>query len=850
MLGRDVAIKVLPDEFAQDTERLRRFQREAKLLAALNHPNIASIYGLEQSDSANYLVLELVPGETLAARIARGPIPVDEAREIASKIADALEAAHEQGIVHRDLKPANIMLTPDDKVIVLDFGLAKVFVDETPNADSSMSPTRLRQGFGEASPDGTRVGVILGTAAYMSPEQAKGKHVDKRTDIFAFGAVLFEMLTGKRAFAGEDVSETLAYVLTKEPDWRALPAETPATLRQALRVCLTKDSNRRAHCIADVRLAIDGEFETTTEVSSPPTGWRPSWAVAAALALAAVTGTAIWNLKPEAPRPVARVSITLPDVLPAWVNQVMAISPDGTRVVYSANNQLYVRAMDQIETTALRGTEGGRTPFFSPDGEWVAFWSQGTLKKIPIGGGAPVSLCDGQGRWGARWGADDTIVFGQRGVGILRVSADGGTPEVLVPVEAAGEVIYGPQVLPGGNAVLFALGDTNSTWDEAQIVVHSLDNGETKVLVEGGRDARYLPSGHLVYVRDQTLFAAPFDVDRLEVRGGSVAVVEGVMGYRSNSGAAQFSVSDTGSLVYVSAGRLVNRALVWVDRDGREEALTAEPRMYAFPRISPDGSQVAIDVRDRELDIWIWHFSRETLTRLTFGPGVENHPTWTPDGRQVAFSPEQYGIYRKSADGTGSVKQLTEEMRTGPYAFSPDGDRLVISLRDPGGSWGIGVLSQDGTVETLLSTEYNERNAELSPDGDFLAYESDESGRYEIYIRPFPNVEDGRWPVSSSGGTQALWSRDGQELFYLAPGGELMATRVRTEPSFTSGKAEVVFAEGIYYTNPLMRTYDISPDGERFLMIKEVKPDGASWTELLLVQNWFEELERLVPTEN
>ena len=381
-LGRDVAIKVLPDEFARDAERLRRFQREAKVLAALNHPNIASIYGLEQSDSTHYLVLELVPGETLAERIARGPIPVDEALDIASKIAEALEAAHEQGIVHRDLKPANIMLTPDGKVIVLDFGLAKALVDETPNADSSMSPTLTR--------DATRVGVILGTAAYMSPEQAKGKHVDKRTDIFAFGAVLYEMLTGKRAFAGEDVSDTLAYVLTKEPEWDRLPVETPAALIQALRLCLKKDPKHRVHHMADARLAIDGEFETTTKVSSQPAGWRPSWAIAAALAFATVTGTAIWNLRPDPPRPVARFALALPPdaSLTALFSRVLAISPDGTRLVYSANQQLYLRTMDQMEATPLRGTEGGHTPFFSPDSEWVGFQSQAEIKKIPIGGGA------------------------------------------------------------------------------------------------------------------------------------------------------------------------------------------------------------------------------------------------------------------------------------------------------------------------------------------------------------------------------------------------------------------------------------------------------------------------------
>ena len=855
-LGRDVAIKVLPDEFAQDTERLRRFQREAKVLAALNHPNIASIYGLEQSESTHYLVLELVPGETLAERIARGPIPVDEALDIASKIAEALEAAHEQGIVHRDLKPANIMLTPDDRVIVLDFGLAKVFVDETLNGDSSMSPTRLRQGFGEAGPDPTRVGVILGTAAYMSPEQAKGKHVDKRTDVWAFGAVLYEMLTGKRAFAGEGISDTLAYVLTKEPEWERLPGETPAALIQALRLCLKKDPKHRVHHMADARLAIDGEFETTTKVSSQPAGWRPSWAIAATLAFATVTGTAIWNLRPDPPRPVARFALALPPdaSLTALFSRVLAISPDGTRLVYSANQQLYLRTMDQMEATPLRGTEGGHTPFFSPDSEWVGFQSQAELKKIPIGGGAPVSLCNANLIYGARWGADDTIVFGQPGIGILQVSANGGTPEVLVPLEAPGETIYGPQVLPGGNAVLFTH-RVGSTWDDAHIVVYSLESGERKVLIDGGGDARYVPSGHLVYVLGETLFAVRFDVDRLEVIGGSVPMVEGVMGSLGSRGAAQFSFSDTGSLVYLSGLALDNRTLVWVGRDGREEPLTAEPRRYTYPRMSPDGTQLALDVRDQENDIWIWHFERETLTRFTFGAGSEHYPAWTPDGRRVAFDSTRDGprnIYWKSADGTGVVEQLTEsEMAPTPYTFSPDGERLVFRETEPGAGPSVGVLLRDGSSEKLLSAEYNQINAEISPDGGFLAYQSNESGRDEIYVRPFPDVEAGRWQISASGGTQPLWARDGQELFYRAPGGELVAVRIRTDPSFVPSKAEVVVSEHSYFAGLSGRTYDISPDGTRFLMIKVGGPDDeASPTELILVQNWFEELERLVPTEN
>ena len=856
-LGRDVAIKVLPEEFAENEERLARFKREAKVLASLNHPNIASIYGLEQSGNTHYLVLELVPGETLAERISRGPIPLEEALDIATQMAEALEEAHEQGIVHRDLKPANVKQTEDGKIKVLDYGLAKVFQEEAPDADSSMSPTLTR--------DATRVGVILGTAAYMSPEQAKGKKVDKRADVWAFGVVLYEMLTGKRAFAGEDVSDTLAYVLSREPDWDALPAEISPTLRMFLTRCLEKDPKLRLPDIGVVRLALQGAFETTAtqeDPVSPPIGWHPSigMATAAALLLGVITGVGVWSVmhREPTPRPVARFSLPLPpgDSLSFTGRHVVALSSDGTRLVYTANEQLYLRAMDQMEATPVRSTEDeARSPFFSPDGEWVGFYADGQLKKVAIRGGAAVSLCEAQNPWGARWGADDTIVFGQRGAGIMQVSADGGTPEVVIPLDSTGEVGHGPQVLPGENAVLFTLGD-GTNWDDAQIVVHSLATGERKVLIEGGRDARYVPTGHLVYVLDGTLLAVPFDVDALEVMGGPIPMAEGVMTAGSTTGAAQFSVSDTGALVYVTGSNpFLERTLVWVYRDGREESLAAEPRAYTFPRISPDGGRLALDVRDQEDDIWIWDFASETLTRLTFAPGLDNYPVWTPDGRRVAFASDRDGtfdLYWKAADGTGAVERLNESKNAlRPYAFTPDGRQLVFLEIDEEQRRNLGVLSLEGSPEPLLSTEFDERNGEISPDGRWLAYQSNASGQHEIYVRPFPNVEDGQWLISNGGGTRPLWAPEGRELFYLASGPRLMAVGVQTEPSFAPGNAEEVF--GGYYApigRAFGRTYDISPDGERFLMIKESGSDETSSTEFILVLNWFEELKRLVPTDN
>ena len=860
-LDREVAIKVLREEFANDDERLARFEREAKLLASLNHPNIASIYGLEEADGVKALVLELVEGPTLAERIVEGPISVDETLAISRQIAEALEAGHEAGVVHRDVKPANVKLKEDGTVKVLDYGLAKALEGAAPSStasDLSQSPTLTREG--------TQVGVILGTAAYMSPEQAKGKRVDKRTDIWAFGVVVYEMLTGKRAFGGEDVFETLAAVIGAEPDFDALPAETPQALARTLRLCLTKDLKERVQAMGDVRLAMKGAFDTTPTMGPSTAGSRPASIATAAFAavlLSTVTGVVVW----QASRPVetlpsvARFSLRLREgasLASGTYFQAVALSPDGSRLAYTGNDALYLRAMDQTEPTAVRGTEGAQSPFFSPDGEWVGFWANSALQKVSIRGGAPETVCEVGNLMGARWGADGSIVYAQVGAGILRVPDDGGTPETLVPLSEAGIVGYGPQVLPGGRAVLFTVGAFGN-WDEAQIVVQSLDSEEKKVLIEGGRDARYLATGHLVYVLDGTLLAVPFDVDELAVTGSAVAILEGVRTGGTASAAAQFTVSDTGSLAYWP-GTEESRTLVWVDREGREESIAAEPRGYAYPRISPDGSRVALDLRERETDIWIWDFARETLTRLTFDSGSDMYPVWTPDGGRLAFTsnrddPGEARLYWKSADGTGSVERLTESGTSQfPTSATPDGARLLFDFSSAEDSSAegsrlrqqLGILSFDGAPEPLLATEFSDRNAEISPNGQWVAYESNAFGRYEIYVRPFPDVEAGKWLISKGGGTRPLWSRDGRELFYLTPNATLMAVDVETEPVFAHGNPKELF--GGYYSGYAGRTYDISPDGKRFLMIK--RDTSGAGTELILVQNWTEELKRLVPTQH
>ena len=763
----------------------------------------------------------------------------------------------------RDLKPANVKVKADGTVKVLDFGLAKAFQPEASGASASESPTI------SLTAAATQMGMVIGTAAYMSPEQAKGKTVDKRADVWAFGVVLFEMLTGTRPFTGDDVSETLARAIDREPDWAALGDSVAPALSNVLRRCLQKNPKKRIRDIGDVSLAMEGAFETgvppTSDVAAgkpQSAGWRRTmlYVLAASVVGSLITGVAVWTLTrpaPLPPQPITRFAVVLP--LDQQLTNIpwhqVAVSADGTHVAYVANQQLYLRAMHQLEATPIRGTDGGRGLFFSPDGQSIGFWQNGQLKRVAITGGAPVALCDAQLPLGASWGPEDTILIGQL-EGIVQVSGAGAPPEVLIAVED-GEQARQPQILPGGEAVLFTLNTGGGSWDEGQVVAQSLETGERRLLVDGGTDARYVPTGHLVYAQGGTLFAVPFDVARLEVTGGPVSLIEDVVELPA-TGTAQFSVSRTGSLVYVPATSSAVRRLVWVDRDGREEPLTAEPRAYTFPRISPDGTNVALEVReDPETDIWIWDLTRETLTRLSFGPFNDCCPAWTPDGRRVVFSSNRAGLpklFWKAADGTGAVERLTE----GPNphfapAFSPDGTRLVFRESHPETGADLRVLSLDGErqSEPLLATEFAEQNPELSPDGRWIAYESNASGQAEIYVQPFPNVDEGRWPISTGGGTQPLWAPDGHELLYRAPGGAVMAVPVQTEPTFTAGNGEVVFEGSYLVTTPVVpgRTYDVAPDGQRFLMIKENAPEDEAAAEphIVVVQHWFEELKARVP---
>jgi serine/threonine protein kinase len=865
-LGRDVAIKVLPEEFARDTDRVARFQREAKLLASLNHPNIAAIYGLEESGGMSFLVLELVEGETLADKIKGGVIPVEESLKLALQIAEALEASHEKGVIHRDLKPVNIKVTPDGKVKVLDFGLAKAFAGEQADLNLSNSPT-----LSEAA---TQQGVILGTAAYMSPEQARGKTVDRRADIWAFGVVLYEMLTGRSLFAGDDVSQTLARVLERQPDFSSLPPNLHPKIVEMLERCLEKESRNRYGVISDARVDIQkaladpgGVFVQPVTGAEPRTRLRTilPW-VAALILTAIIAGVAVWKLKPTPPpepRQVMRFDYELPEG--QKINGGLAVSHDGKQFVYSTAQGLYLRSIDELTAKLIPGTDGEkRQPFFSPDGKWIGYSSvtDRKLKKIHINGGAPIALCDVGLLQGAFWYEDDTIVYGQNPGDIMRISANGGTPESLV--KAKSNYLGYPQILPGGKSVLYTT--INNASLQGKIMVQSLKSGETKELF-AGFIAAYVPTGHIVYGSPNTnvAFAIPFNLDRLEVKGGGVPVLEG-------PGSA--SISNSGTLVYIptSSAATPKRTLVWVNRQGKEEPLSTAPNEYWFFRISPDGKRVALTggATGGKGDIWIWDVVRETMTRLTFDEvsRIGNIPLWTPDGKRILYPLPRKNdplsdIYWKASDGTGEAEKLASspDRALFPWSWSKDGKTLVImeATESPLQN-DIGILSMEGdhTRKPLLQVKHGEDAFRISPDGRWMAYESNESGKQEVYVRPFPDVNKGRWTVSTSGGNSPLWSPDGRELFYHIADAA-MAVAVETEPTFKPGKPTVLFRGAYFQLHVISDTgrsektpWDINPDGKRFLMMKEVtatdKPAAAETPRKInIVLNWLEELKQRVP---
>jgi serine/threonine-protein kinase len=934
-LGREVALKVLPEAFASDPDRLARFEREAKVLASLNHPNIAHLYGLESvsgtemvsqtvagtgsgsgSDSSHkpqapslssppaagtaapqgpavghtslvpdgadgkseirnpksempaarpaaagpvtFLVMELVEGEDLSERLKRGPIPVDEAMAIALQIAEALEAAHEQGIVHRDLKPANIKITDDGTVKVLDFGLAKAWEAEGTDLSSSFSPTITRHA--------TLEGVILGTAAYMSPEQARGKKVDRRADIWAFGVVLWEMLTGRKLFDGDTVTDVLAAILTREPDLDSLPAATPPRIRALIGRCLHRDPKLRQRDMGDVRLELSGA-DDDPEGSKISYGarFRPVWALAALVGAVAglLVGLMLYGTisSPNAVTGSVDRAVRRSILIPAPIGGPrdvlgIAVSPDGSAVVlgqgYGGEGLLELRRLASFESTLIPDTDGGVFPFFSPDGRWLAFFDDDELRKVPMDGGPSSVICDAAVTMGGTWSDDGWIYFTHGESRLARVPEDGGEPENL-KLEGA----FGPHALPGGRGVLVNHSSGSAASGRRDLAVISVvsADGSVKKVIDDGYAPRYVASGHLVFVRQGLLLAAPFDLERLEVTGSEVQVSESVS-TDSVWGFAHYDVAADGTLVYLRGGDYAATVPTWIDREGVvDQPLSVERNVYGTFQLSPDGSKLAIQVAEESDQIHVYDFARETLTRVTF-EGASRYPAWSHDGRELfylAFRDGAATIMRRPVDGSGAeVPLLTSDdlERVGggslmPYDASPDGRYLLV------GTWGdfetgadVWLIALDGSSEPqpLIRTPANEIIPSFSPDGNFMSYHSNKAGEYGIYVRPFPDVDGREWTISARGGYDARWSPSTNEILYRVGARRLMSVPYQLEPEFRPGTERLVMAFDAHDSAGF--SFDLSGDGKRIL----VNRPAMSYTDerpMMLVSDWFVELEAL-----
>jgi serine/threonine-protein kinase len=872
-LNRKVAIKVLPEAHATDPERIARFHREAQAVAALNHSGIAAIYDLAEADSTRFLVLELIEGETLADRLRRGPVPVEEALAIARQILEALEAAHERGVCHRDLKPANIKLTPDGSVKVLDFGLAK-FLQHFPSAPNlTHSPT--------LSLAGTYPGVILGTAGYMSPEQAKGFEADQRSDLFSFGCVLYELLSGRQAFAGETASEVLASVLKSDADWSALPPRLNPRLVELLRRCLEKNPKSRWHAAADVRVEIESLIGRGLVDAAAPASFamaRPLWKRALSATLFALAGGAIaayaaWTFKPAPPAPITRFAISIPEgeTLTALGRQAIDVSPDGRRLVYVATNRLVLRELSGLETRVIHEALGLVNPAFSPDGRSIVYQTAGdrALKRIEIGGGAPVSIATAELLVnGMRW-HEDAIVFGQSGKGIFSVSPSGGAPRVIAAV-AADEVVDSPQLLPGGRQVLFSVRNFKQTWDQAQVVVQPIDGGVRRTVVNGGSDGRYLTSGHLAYVVSGVVLGAPFDLRTLTVTGAAVPLIEGVRrGANSMTssapGNAFFAVSETGALIYVpgpaKVGDTTATDLAIFDRNGTAEPLNLPAGPYRAPRVTRDGRWVAFEnIDEPNTFVSVAEIGgRSVPRRLTF-KGNSRAPLWSADGAWILFSWDvegEFALYRVRADGSGTPERLTtpeKGVAHSPQTWSADGRQLVFSI-ERGASIDmsrLAVLSMEDRKITPLAIESAARDAVISRDGKWIAYGTRASAGgsgNEVFVESFPPTGAKHLLPQPSAG-HPLWSPQGDEL--MTNGTPVMShiTPVTTTPVFAFGRAVNFPRRGRAEASPAIarRQIDMMPDGR---IIGIVSPTGAPTIgnmQIVVVLNWQEELKQRVPT--
>jgi serine/threonine protein kinase/WD40 repeat protein len=870
-LKRQVAIKVLPTSVAVDADSLARFQREAEVLAALNHPNIAHIHGLEKTDGTIALVMELVEGPTLADRIAQGPVALADALPIAKQIAQALEAAHEQGIIHRDLKPANIKVRDDGTVKVLDFGLAKASEPPGPvRANPTISPT--------ISMYATKVGVILGTAAYMSPEQAAGNAVDKRSDLWAFGVVLLEMLTGRQVFQGETASQVLASVLKDEPDWTTLPTNTPASIRRLLRRCLEKDRRRRLADAADARLEID-EALTVPTADQPSAGaLRPPRSavplvIASGLGSALLVALAMWGLMRPAsntPAPVMRFNEDLgPDAVGAWRTTV-TLSPDGRQIVFPIRGadgtpQLATRLLDQAKPTPVPGTENGADPFFSLDGQWFGFAALGKLKKMPVHGGPVVTVSDAPIFRGGVWTEDGTIVASlDARAGLSRIPAAGGAPQPFTRLVNGEATHRWPHMLPGGQAVLFTASKTTGSYDEANLEAVTLNTGQVTTVLKGGYFGRYT-SGYLTYLHQGVLWGVRFDTARLAVQGTPVPLLEDVASDQ-NYGSGQFDVSQTGTIVYRSGKTSSEWPIMWMEATGQTHPLLSKPGSYYTPRVSPDGRHLALAWETGTgWDIYAYDMQRDTMSRLTFNARGNRNPVWTPDGMHLVYASDaDKAIWWIRADGAGEPHRLLENKNAViPSSFSPDGRYLsyVDMTTDTGADiWILPLDASDpehpkpGKPEIFLKTPSNEGlgGAAFSPDGRWIAYDSDESGRAEVYVRRFRSAVGGKWQLSTSSGSSAFWSRDGRALYYLTQDDRnitMVAEYTAKGDQFTPGTPRVwsdtPIRPMIRSLTPGLQSLDLAPDGRRFaVLLRDVATDQKGSVHVTFLLNLFDELRR------
>jgi serine/threonine-protein kinase len=857
-LQREVAVKILPPTLSADHDRLARFEREARVLASLNHPHIAAIYGVEEAAGIRALILELVDGLTLADRLGQGALPLPEAISIARQIADALDAAHEKGIVHRDLKPANIGVTLNGSVKVLDFGLAKAW-EPAVHHRSFEIPT--------VTAIDTRAGTLLGTAPYMSPEQARGHPVDKRADIWAFGCVLYEMLAGCGAFAGATTSDTIARVLEREPDWNRLPTTTPDAIRRLLHHCLEKDPTLRLRDVGDARFELAEAISIGGGNAGVPALARripPVIAAGVLFVVAAAAAILGWQLKPVEPDPVTRMAHVLDDEQPfaELARPLVAIAPDGVTIVYAGRTALYRKQLNEWQAAAIAGTDGSpTTPFFSPDGQTLGYWDAGAreLRRIALTGGTSVSFAPASSVYGASWNLDGRILYAQED-GIWEVSADGGTPEHLVPIDAE-QLAYGPRMLPDGRAVLFSVVKRGSmlgqstAWDAAEVVVHSLQTGERRTITRGA-DARVLATGHLLYALDTVLLAVPFNLGRLEVTGGPVPLIDDLQrmlrGSGGQGGSANYDVSKDGTLAYVPrffTRRDVSRQLVTVDHQGGMEPLIDDRHDYWRPRISPDGKRIAVEVLQPPgllSQIWLADLDQRTVGPLAV-EGENGYAVWTPDSQSIIYRGTRggtRGIYQQSADGSGPA-QLIAGIDGTPRSVSGDGVLAFNTIAEQD----IGTLRLvDGSIAEFLATPAREHMPAFSPDGKWLAYTSDESGRDEVYVRPFPRTEGAARLISVEGGAEPVWAPHGSILYYRGASGELMEVSTTLTPRFTAARPRPLFQyAGVFRPSGTAAAYDVHPDGQRFIMVTEGERPTSGRAQINVVLNWHEELNRLVP---